>query len=146
MTPGVKSEGKKNEKQFVRGSAPGERKTQGRKSERPGPCPGGEKKQKERRMENSSSRALPLGGRKIKCKTFSRKKTRKNISTGALPRGGRKTEGKKSETQFVKGRRKTEGKKNGKQFVRGSASGGEKQKGRRVKKQFVRGCARGEEE
>ena len=56
---------------------------------------------------------------------FEKEDTEEHFDWGSAP-GGRKTEGKKSETQFVKGRRKTEGKKNGKQFVRGSASGGEK--------------------
>ena len=50
---------------------------------------------------------------------FETEDTEEHFDWGSAP-GGRKTEGKKSETQFVKGRRKTEGKKNGKQFVRGS--------------------------
>ena len=76
MTPGLKSEGKKNEKQFVRGSAPG-----------------GEK-QKGRRMENSSSGALPRGGQKNRMKNiFEKEDTEEHFDWGsALPRGGDRRE------------------------------------------------------
>ena len=97
-----------------------------------GALPRGEKNKREEEWKTVRQGLCPGGGQKNRMKNiFEKEDTEEHFDWGsALPRGGG-TEGKKSETQFVKGGEKQKGRKMNNSSSGALPRGGEKQRGRR---------------